>query len=526
MAWKHLDVHLPVFLFGAAVLANCTSTAPPAPSGEEKCDGVWQYGDQERICRTDVGAGSTGVSGSGVGGGAAGIPNLGTGGTTGGTVPMLGGNGGSGAGTGAEAGVGNVGQGGVAGAGIGGVAGDGSAGVGNAGGAAPTGGTGGTGAAVVLGRIQVNAGTKNRDHTPVTFPFPPGAMKNIVLKDPAGAAVQVQASPADGNFTFILPTLAANQQIIYTVEQLPAAPPPGVTQVTEGNQLFFSVGTTRLFRWTYTADNFRNRAANDVRAGYIYPLYTPAGLNVADDYAEDHPHMHGVWSAWTRTTFRNHAVDFWNGYANQGHVDQKNVEGFWTGQVTGGLIANIVHDDITTTPRVTVLNERWVVTIYKTHDGAAPYFLFDVDSVQNTATTDPLVLEEYHYGGFGYRGAQEWATTVSFLTSEGHNRTSGDGQNARWCAMYGAINGRTGGYAGLGHPTNIRAPQGLRIHPSNPYWAFLPTTVLKGGRYTIAAGTPYKSRFRLVVFDGNADAALLNRLWDDFATPPTVTVLP
>jgi hypothetical protein len=187
---------------------------------------------------------------------------------------------------------------------------------------------------------------------------------------------------------------------------------------------------------------------------------------------------------------------------------------------------NIIHEDITTTPRVTALNEKWVVSIYKTHDGAAPYFLFDIDSVQTTATTDPLILEQYHYGGFGFRGAQEWATAASYLTSEGHNRTTGDGQNARWCAQFGSINGRTGGYAGLGHPTNVRAPQGLRIHPSNPYWAFLPTTALKGGRYTIESGVPYKSRFRIIVFDGNANATLLNALWDDFATPPTVTVLP
>jgi hypothetical protein len=299
-----------------------------------------------------------------------------------------------------------------------------------------------------------------------------------------------------------------------------------VTQLVEGNQLFMSVGTTRVFRWVLTDDNFRNRSANDVRSGYIYPLYTPSGLNVADDYASDHPHMHGIWSAWTATTFRGHKVDFWNGYANQGHVDLTAMEGAWAGQVHGGLIANIQHDDITTNPPVTVLRERWVVTIYKTHDGTAPYFLFDIDSVQSTATPDPLVLDQYHYGGFGFRGSEQWATAATFLTSEGHNRTSGDGQNARWCAMYGNVSGRPGGYAGLGHPSNVRAPQGLRIHPSNPYWAFLPTTPLKGGAYTIQPNVPYKSRFRVVVFDGNADAALINRLWDDFATPPTVTVLP
>jgi hypothetical protein len=523
MAWTNRDVPLLAAL-GAVVIASCTSTAPP-PKAEE-CDGVWQSGDTDKVCvPAPPSGGANGNGGASMGGMAGVIPNLSGG--TGGTIPNLSG----GTGTGA---VGGTGSGGVAGDGSGGaIAGDGSgavAGVGvgmggtvSSGGAVATGGTGAT--PTTLGTIIVSAGTKNRDRTPVAFPFPAGVGKSLALRDMQGAQIPLHMNPADGNAIFILPSLAANMTATYTVLEVPA-PPPAITAGVEGNHLFISIGATKVFRWTTVNDNFRNRSANDVRAGYIYPLYTPMGVNVADDYAEDHPHMHGIWSAWTWTTFRNHKVDFWNGYANQGHVDQKSVDGRWEGPVHAGLIAQMVHDDITTTPRVTVLNEKWVVTVYKTHDGAAPYYLFDIDSVQTTATTDPLILDQYHYGGFGFRGAQEWATAASYLTSEGHTRANGDGQNARWCAQYGNVNGKIGGYAGLGHPTNLRAPQGLRIHPSNPYWAFLPTTALKGGAYTIQVGVPYKSRFRIVVFDGNADAALLNRLWDDYATPPTVQVMP
>jgi hypothetical protein len=148
--------------------------------------------------------------------------------------------------------------------------------------------------------------------------------------------------------------------------------------------------------------------------------------------------------------------------------------------------------------------------------------------VQTTATSDPLILEQYHYGGFGFAGSEQWVgpTGASYLTSEGHNRSTGDGQSARWCAQWGLVNGTAAGYAGLGHPSNVRAPQGLRIHPNNPYWSILPTTSLEGGRYTIEPGVPFRSRFRVVTFDGNADAALLNRLWDDYATPPTIQFMP
>jgi hypothetical protein len=396
-----------------------------------------------------------------------------------------------------------------------------SAGGGFGGAGAGSGGAGGT-----LGSIVVSAGAKDRDHTIVSFPFPAGIGKVLALSDGQGNQIPLDVNPLDGNATFILRALSANLTATYTIVELASTPAANVTAAVESNQLYLSIGTTRVFRWTLTDDNFRNTTANNVRSGYIYPLYTPGGKNVIDDYPTEAPHHHGIWSAWVATTFRGHSVDFWNGYANQGRVDLASMGQVWSGPVHGGLVANLVHTDITTSPNVDVLNERWVVTVYKTHDSAPPYFVFDIDSVQTTATSDPLILEQFHYGGFGFRGAEEWVTATSFLTSEGHDRISGDGQNARWCAQYGSVSGNPGGYAGLGHPSNVRAPQGLRIHPTYPYWAFLPTTMLNGGQYTIEVGVPYRSRFRVVTFDGNADAALLDRLWDDYATPPTVQYVP
>jgi hypothetical protein len=539
------SVSFPVF--SAVVIASCSQTAPPT---EQQCD-FKKDAQGNLVCVEVMGSsgGSSAMGGaSGTAGGGGTVPNLGSGGS-GGTVPNLG-TGGStggagGSGSAAGSGSGSIGGGGsgvgatggsdptagtgvIASGGSGGSAGSGASAGDGSGGSAPVAGSGagGSSGGASLGSIVVSAGEKARDHTVVSFPFPAGKGKSLVLKDMAGGQIALQVSPLDDTAIFILPSLAAGMTATYTVEELPAAAPDGVTAVVENEQLFVKQGTNTLFRWVLKDDNFRNRSANDVRSGYIYPLYTPAGVSVADDYAEDHPHMHGIWSAWTLTTFRNHKVDFWNGYDNSGHVDLTSMEGLWSGSVFGGLVANLQHDDITVSPPVTALTEREIVTIYRTHDAAPPYYVFDINSTQSTATTDPLILETYHYGGFGFRGAAEWATVANFLTSEGHNRTTGDGQRARWVAQWGTVNGKVGGYAAFDHPTNFRHPQGLRIHPTNPYWSFTASTTLAGGRFSIESGTPYKSRYRVVVFDGAADAALLNRLWDDFATPPTVTVMP
>lgn len=532
MTWMNRKALVSVLALGGSVgIWSCTSTAPiessttggaagTGGSGTATGGSTASGGSQGCIpgfnCGGTPGTGGSTTAGSGGTGVVAGSGSS-TGGTTGGTTTGSGGTDPTTGGTGATAGTGAGATAGTGGTDIPG-----------------SGGTGGT-SGVSLGSIQVDAGALARDHSVVTFSLPTAAgKKNVVLKDSTGNQLPLQVD-AQGKATFILPTLAAGAQATYTVEEVGADLPDGIgpTQGTD-MQMHIKQGDTERFRWMLVPDNFANKPANDVRAGYIYPLYTPSGLQVAGDYGEDHPHMHGIWSAWTLTTYKNRKVDFWNGYDNSGHVDLEQVTGAWSGPVHAGLSATLKHEALTGVPpnmvmREKVMSETWVVTVYKTHeDAATPYYFFDIDSKQEVVTAEKLVIEEYHYGGFGYRSNIAWdAARGSVLTSEGLSRANGaDGSRAKWCASYGPIEGRNGGFAGLSHPTNFRHPQGLRVHPTNPFWSFTPVTAAGGGRFEIVPGTPYVSKYRVVVFDGNADAALLNRLWDDFATPPTVTVLP
>ncbi|HEY6728296.1 MAG TPA: DUF6807 family protein [Polyangiaceae bacterium] len=527
MAWKYRYVELPVVLLGALGIAHCSSE----PATGAACANWMQNPDGSRTCLDDTGTPTTANSGPGSTVTTGGTPTGGTvtSGTTGIVVldtsagpvttsagpvttsagpSTTGGNGGAGAVTTTE---------GVGGAST--VTTDGAV-------------TTTTGGGTTLGTLRVSAGAYSRDHSIVSFAYPDGAGKALSLVDSQGVEIPLQYSSTTGKATFILTSLAAGATADYTIKQLDQAMPAGVTVTEEadttGNQLFVRMGDKKVFRWTLVEDNFRGAQSRDVRAGYIYPIYTPSGLNVGDDYQADHPHMHGIWSAWTLTTFNGHKVDFWNGYDNSGRVDLAGMKGIWNGPVTGGLVASLVHSDITTNPRTAALNEDWIVTVYKTHDGAAPYFVYDIDSTQTTASSSPLILEQYHYGGFGYRGSEQWldVSKVNYLSSEGHTRTTGDGQRAKWLAQYGTVDGQQGGYAAFDHPTNFRHPQGLRIHPTYPYWSFTAATQSAGGRFEITEGTPYKSLYRVVAFDGDADAALLNQLFNDFGEPPTVEILP
>jgi hypothetical protein len=469
---------------------------------------------------------TAGTGGDGAASGSGGSPPAGgSGGAVGGSI--AGGAGGSGGSGGSESSSGGAGK---SAGGETSTAGSDAGGAGSAGG----GSGGGSGAAplegTVLGRIQVSAGDHDRDHTIVSFepPFENGEGRNLVLDDGQGNAIPLQVNPADGSFGFILPALGAGEQALFTIVEVAEPLGNGATIELIGEHLHIKTGESEVLRWTLVNDNPRNQGRpEDLRAGYIYPLYTPGGLNVTEDYPVDHPHNHGIWSAWVATTFRGHTVDFYNGFSLQGRVDLESMGTIWSGPVHAGLVANLVHTDITTTPSVDVLTDEWVVVVYKTHDGAAPYFVLDIVSTQETATSDPLVVEERHDGGFTIRGAESWNPDGwEVLTSEGHTRADADGQKARWCSQYGAIDDRVGGYAALDHPENFRHPQALRVFPTNPFVSYLPVTAASGGRFTIQVGEPYRSRHRVVSFDGDANASLLERLWDDYATPPTVQVLP
>jgi len=132
-------------------------------------------------------------------------------------------------------------------------------------------------------------------------------------------------------------------------------------------------------------------------------------------------------------------------------------------------------------------------------------------------------LPEYHYGGMAVRGAASLMGATSneiVVTSEGRDRSSADNTRARWAHISGRVDGALAGIAMLGHPDNFRAPEPLRVHPTDPYICFAPSRL---GGWSITASQPFAARYRFVVTDGPADAALLDRLWRDYADPPIVT---
>ncbi len=255
------------------------------------------------------------------------------------------------------------------------------------------------------------------------------------------------------------------------------------------------------------------------RSGFIHPVYSPDGLLVTDDFPVGHTHQHGIFTAWTSTTFRGEHLDFWN--QHQGTGTARHVELLETYAADGiaGFRARLEQVSL---KYGAVLSEDWRVRVY---DNAAPY-VWDLRSEQTNVTDDTLYLDKYTYGGLGMRGSAEWngsdTTAYSgearFLTSAGMHRENGNHTRPEWTAIFGELSSKDGGgVAGVAvfpHPDNFRAPQFVRLHPDMPYLSVTP--VVEEG-FAIAPGETYVSRYRFVIFDGEPEPGqLASYTWAEY----------
>jgi hypothetical protein len=344
---------------------------------------------------------------------------------------------------------------------------------------------------------------------PVEAPVPAAlaSAAHIRLVAPRGAGVSelpAQRLPGEpGSLVWIAPD-AGRSYRLEAAESAPATPPgPRADVREEAGEWVFRSGERELAR--YRAAVVAPPDGVDAfyaRSGYLHPLRTPSGRAVTGDFPPAHRHHHGVWSAWTRARFEGHAVDFWNSAERQGRVEHARVLGHGGGPVCAWLRVELRHVDLTAPeePRVALL-ETWELRAWNL-PGAT---LIDLATEQRCAGEAPLELLEYHYGGVGFRAPVGWEEERGrFLTSEGKDRLEGHATRPRWCAVTGEVEEAPVTMLLVCDPASYRAPQPVRLHPSEPFFCWAPCQL---GPFSIASGEPFRARYRFAALDGPPDPA-------------------
>lgn len=374
--------------------------------------------------------------------------------------------------------------------------------------------------------LNIAAGDYDRKDTPITFTPPRHWPTNGVLSSSAGVSIAFQTDP-DGTASFVLPSLKKNARIT-----LHLAPNPTTSTASALTKSTASRSTNALdlrlqgkpaLRFQTVSTPSSSVKDRFIRAGYLHPVTSPSGRVITDDYPTNHLHHHGIWSAWTKTEFQGRHPDFWNMGDGTGRVDLQNLSSYWFGPVNAGFVANLTYTDLSAPLPTPVLQEIWTVRLFAIHDPVHPAHVFDLASTQNLTSSSPLELPEYRYGGVGFRGHRSWdgASNWIVLTSLGEtDRTKAHATRPNWCYLGGIVDGAQAGIVWMGDPKNFRAPQPVRVHPTEPFFNFAPQ---QAGPMRIAPNTTYQSRYRCVVIDGPPNPTEIERMWTDYAHPPTVT---
>jgi hypothetical protein len=263
------------------------------------------------------------------------------------------------------------------------------------------------------------------------------------------------------------------------------------------------------------------------RSGFIHPLFSPSGKILTMIQPPDHLHHYGLWNAWTRTQFKGKPVDFWNLGDKQGRVD-------YTGTIS--TIQGEVYQSLKTLHRHVAfndeggsdvaLNEELEVRVYS---GDADINRMDYITSFNSAQPEGLYLEEYRYGGFVFRGHEEWnGYTVQMLTSEGLNQDNSDGHPAKWC-MVNETGKNPAGILIMSHPANFNHPEPLRTwnRGSNGGLAnvFINFCPIRNRSWEMVFGKSYTMQYRVITFDGRWTKEQAEQEWINFAHPPIVKVM-
>jgi hypothetical protein len=265
------------------------------------------------------------------------------------------------------------------------------------------------------------------------------------------------------------------------------------------------------------------------KSGYLHPMLSPSGDTLSRIQPPDHYHHYGIWGPWTHTQIEGERVDFWNLVERQGTVLFKDFNDTYSGAVYGGFNARQEHINLKASEDKRIaLNEDLDVKVWDL--GRPDRYMVDYTSNFSSPLENGILFEAYRYGGgLGMRFTERWhKDNCSVLTSEGNDRLTADGTNARWCMVTGeSSDGKgTNGVLFLSYPENRSHPEPMRIWPidgnggrGDMFFEFCP---IRHEEWKIEPNKDYQLKYRMVVFDGKLTADEAESYWKSFAGMPKV----
>lgn len=258
------------------------------------------------------------------------------------------------------------------------------------------------------------------------------------------------------------------------------------------------------------------------KSGFIHPIQSPSGQVLSRIQPADHYHHYGIWGPYTRATIGGKEVDFWNLGDEKGRVDFSHVISKKQAGGAAELTVRQNHIDLKA-PAQSQLAMAEDLRIKVKPADKGRYFV-DYTSTLQTDIVGGILLDDYRYGGgIGFRATEVWGDANStILTSEGKDRATADGSNARWILVTGQSDHPSGksGILFMSHNTNQAHPEPLRVWPPGQYEGkgnvFIEFCPIRHTSWEIQPGKRYSLTYRMLVFDGELTVQEAENYWKSF----------
>jgi hypothetical protein len=258
------------------------------------------------------------------------------------------------------------------------------------------------------------------------------------------------------------------------------------------------------------------------KSGFIHPIQSPSGQVLSRIQPADHYHHYGIWGPYTRATIGGREVDFWNLGDEKGRVDFSHVISKKQAGGAAELTVRQNHIDLKA-PAQSQLAMAEDLRIKVKPADKGRYFV-DYTSTLQTDIAGGILLDDYRYGGgIGFRATEVWGDANStILTSEGKDRATADGTNARWILVTGQSDHSSGksGILFMSHNTNQAHPEPLRVWPPGQYEGkgnvFIEFCPIRHTSWEIQPGKRYSLTYRILVFDGELTVQEADNYWKSF----------
>ena len=270
---------------------------------------------------------------------------------------------------------------------------------------------------------------------------------------------------------------------------------------------------------------------------YYYPLIGPGGAKMTRSFpmekvegeSSDHPHHRSMWFS---HGFVN-GVDFWSETATFGGKAPKNPVGTTEHVKMLAMEPGAKSGVLKTSQNWKMPDGTSALTsvqLLRIHAGPETERMLDFE-VTLTAGEKDAVFGETKEGSAALRIAESMRVKQPkapgeghILSSEGLKDTAVWGQHAKWVTMAGPIAGKPYAITFMDHPSNVRHPtrwhaRDYGLFAANPFCEYdMDKTKPKGsGDYTLKAGQSITLKYRILITQGDENAAKQNERYAEFA---------